>query len=337
MTKQSNIKSAFVDASPSNTATNAPGSAQVPEDLSLFIETEGPAFSESMPPVEWAVSATGSSPNSSLGSSPYDSFAFPEIISISRDQVDFCIQRLQSSITSLVLNNGTPFIHPSSYADTLPPTYQDLISISAQHTQATPRNQQRISQMLDHKLSALLHASRRGFPSVEAGLLAVQSLLTYQIMRLFSPDIWQRAAAERHLKLLASWTSRLQHSVFEAEQRAAELSATKSPYQSWIFLESVRRTILMSYMLQALYGARKDGVCSLIPLLSVLPVSSHGQLWRASETEWYSTVMGGDMLLTSYGDYVAAWKAGTAFDVDIYETILLVACKGPAGIGLLVA
>ncbi len=100
-----------------------------------------------------------------------------------------------------------------------------------------------------------------------------------------------------------------------------------SLYQRWVFVESARRTILMSVMVQAMYSVLKDGVCTCVPRIEKLPISANGALWNMSEEDWWQTTLGfgGDLL--TYREFVDKWNAGPTFQKDAYETILLAACK----------
>lgn len=252
-----------------------------------------------------------------------DSFNFPELAPISRYQVDFTVRRFQGCITQLIQDGKLPFIHHTSYRDEIPPVYQDLLGVSAMYCQKTPDNQRLVFSMLDKSLSRLTTSSNP--VSFEQLLLATQALIFYQIIRLFDTDLRQRKNAERQLKILESWTTRLQKMSVDCHDN---LLLNKSAYEHWVTLESARRTVLVSVMLQAIYSLLKDGVCSLVPLMSALPVSVDGRLWGMTEDEWWQASSGRedqDQLIT-YREYVCRWRDGDAVQIGEYETILLVAC-----------
>jgi len=154
-------------------------------------------------------------------------------------------------------------------------------------------------------------------------LVGVQSLLIYQIIRLFDGDIRQRANAERHSGLLEAWTLQLN----STNNICYNDCGTESLYQRWVFIESARRTVTMSIMVQAMYSLLKDGYCTRVLLLATLPVSVDGALWNASEETWWQTTLGSGGDLCTYLDFTNQWNEGQALYTDIYKTILSVACR----------
>ena len=160
---------------------------------------------------------------------------------------------------------------------------------------------------------------------MEETLVGVQALVIYQIIRLFDGDIRQRANAERHFPLLETWTCRLRSL---ANNLMSDNSVAQwSLYQRWIFIESARRTVMMSTMVQGMYNVVKNGVCSLVPFLATLPISINGALWNMSEEEWWQSTLGLGSELLPYSEFVDEWSSGAAMQIDAFETILLVACK----------
>lgn len=259
--------------------------------------------------------------STSLQIPPLDRFKFPELAPISTEQVDFTICQFKTCITQLVHSTPLPFIHPSSYQTTVPQEYQDLLGVSAMYLQKNAENQQTIFAMLDRSVSRLLLGASSW--TVEELLLATQALVVYQIIRLFDGDVRQRANAERHLLVLHAWTNRLR----EETNSAGPCLLVKPTYERWVMIESARRTVLISVMLQAIYSLTKDGVCDSVPMMATLPVSLDGRLWKMSEDEWWSATSGNEIEPVTYREYVSKWAHGDPLRIEAYETILLVACK----------
>ncbi|MCJ1303252.1 hypothetical protein MMC08_006060 [Hypocenomyce scalaris] len=263
--------------------------------------------------------------SSNIEMSPFDSFRFPELTTLTAEQVDFCIGQFKACVPQLVQQNRSPFIHPLSYQHQPPNIYQDLLGVSAMYCQKVPQNQAVVSAMLDGRISSLVVASNSSSAwSIEDYLVGVQALIVYQIIRLFDGDIRQRANAERHFTMLEAWTGRL-HSASNIFYN--DFSSDKSLYQRWVFIESARRTVIMSVMVQAMYSHIKDGVCSSVPLLATLPMSVNGALWNMSEEDWWQSTLGFGSDLLTYQEFVDQWSGGATFQTDAFETILLVACK----------
>lgn len=254
---------------------------------------------------------------------PINSFPFPERTSIRQEQIDFCISQFKASVPQLVQQNRSPFIHCASYQRTPPVVYQDLLGISAMYSQKTPQNQTVMFSMLDSRVSSLIESSKSCSWSPKDYLVGLQALIIYQIIRLFDGDVRQRANAERHLAILETWAFQLQSTsnMFHNDR------GTESQFQCWVFIESIRRTITMSVMVQAMYSLLKEGFCTSVPLLAMLPVSVDGALWNVSEETWWQTTLGHGGDLFTYQDFLDQWNEGKPLHTDVYENILLGACR----------
>lgn len=250
-----------------------------------------------------------------------NSFPYPERATIKQEQLDFCVSQFKDIILQLVHQNRAPFIHHDSYQLAPPVAYQDLLGVSAMYCQKTPQNQTIIFSMLDSRISSLIRSSKSSLWSTKDYLVAVQAMIIYQIIRLFDGDIHQRAKAEGQFRILETWASHL-HSTTNYGDTDSE-----SPYQRWIFMESARRSVTMSIMLQAIYSILKDGYCTSVPQMTTLPVSVNGALWIASEDAWWETTLGLGGELITYQDFLAQWNGGQALFAGTYESILMGACR----------
>lgn len=263
----------------------------------------------------------GSSPNSDL--LPLNSFPFPERTTITQEQIDFCISQFKASIQQLIQQNRSPFIHPTSYQCVPPVVYQDLLGVSAMYYYKTPQNQTVVFSMLDSRVSSLIQSSKSSFWSPNDYLVGLQALIIYQIIRLFDGDVRQRANAERDLVTLDDWTFQL----YSAANTCYNDESSESPYHLWVFLESIRRTVTMSVLVEAIYSLTKNGFCTTVPLMAVLPVSIDGALWEAPEETWWQNTLGFGGDLSTYQGFVNRWNGGQPLYTSIYESILLGACR----------
>jgi hypothetical protein len=259
-----------------------------------------------------------------INPSPFDSFQFPELTVVPQEQVEFCIGQFKACILQLVQQNQLPFIHLSTYQQSPPNLYQDLLGVSAMYCQKSPQNQAIIFSMLDHKISSVVSSTNSSSWLTEDYLVRVQALIVYQIIRLFDGDIRLRANAERHFATLEAWTK---HLLATGSKLHSDSSSNGYSFERWVLDESVRRTVLMSVMLKAMYSLIKDGFCDSVPLMATLPVSVNGALWNMSKEEWYHASLSSESNLLTYQDFINAWGDGASLYTDVYETILLVACK----------
>ncbi|KAL2065991.1 hypothetical protein VTL71DRAFT_2062 [Oculimacula yallundae] len=249
----------------------------------------------------------------SIFSSPYASFPFPQLVVTDPFQIEYCVSELQRSIETLVLEGRTPFIHPDLYSDSMPDVYQDLLGVCSFYLQRTPQNYAMVIRMMDAKLKKLAEATKC-IVKLGQWLLNVQALIMYQIIRLFDGDAQQRRNAEKDMKSLSAWTETLQAESSEA------VRTTVAPSCNWIMFESVRRTLMVSWLLRGIFRSITDGVCDVVPLLARLLVSEDSEAWEGTP----STVE--NQKLVTYPDYVTRWNLGQVKKVNLYEMILLRAC-----------
>lgn len=245
--------------------------------------------------------------------SPYASFSFPHLVVADPYQIEYCVSELQRSVETLVLEGRTPFIHPDLYSKSMSEVYQDLIGVCSFYMHRTPQNYPMVFRMLDAKLKRL-GQSAKSVVQLGHWLLHVQALIMYQIIRLFDGDLEQRMNAEKSMTVLDTWTRKL-----EAEFSEADLALVE-PTRSWIMLESIRRTLMVSWLLRGIYKSVMEGVCDVVPVLMRLLVSENAEAW-----EGLSPVSECQNVVT-YPEYVERWNIGKVKTVNLYEMILLRAC-----------
>jgi hypothetical protein len=205
---------------------------------------------------------------------------------------------------------------------------EDVYCVCAVYLAKTATNENLIFQIMSSKLSVLV--SKYHHCSFEDELASVQALIIYQIIRLFDGDIRQRGVAEAQFQVLDMWAMHLrQRSEFELHP-----SIQSSPYRKWLFVESVRRTVLMAVFLKAIYYAVKDGFCSQVPDMAGLPLAVQGELWEIkSEGEWMQATRGSQPDLLTYHEFVEVWDGGPlGKDVEGFQKLLLLACIGEEGL-----
>ena len=243
---------------------------------------------------------------------------------LKKEKLDYCVQYFKNYLTDFVQHGQTPFINQHVYNDDLPPSLQDAYCGCASYLAKTAANERLIFGIISSKLAELV--SKRQYCSIEDELASVQALIMYQIIRLFDGDIRQRGIAEAQFQILDSWAMSLrQRGEFEIP-----LSNQSSPYRDWLFIESVRRTVLMSIFLKGIYYAIKNGFCDQVPAMQGLPLTVKGELWEAkSESDWMLATHGSQPDVITYHDFVLIWDGG---DVEGFQKMLLVACIGEEGL-----
>ncbi|THV52334.1 hypothetical protein BGAL_0082g00230 [Botrytis galanthina] len=285
--------------------------------------------------------------------SPYSSIQVPPRNTLSPAQITYISTQLKSFVSSFALHSHNSFIHPLSshnLGSPLPTPYTDALSICALHTLGSPH----AFSILDSKISDLISSSEKDYWGSSEWLIAVQALILYQIIRLWSSNERQKKNAERHIPLLMQWTNQLQ---IEYVGLLAQGMDTRLPTddahgkdnklqdyaERWVLLESIRRAVMISMVIQCLYGGMKDGyIGGLLPILFHLPVSvDAGKKWEAlgrkvlseqraweDQSDDSTNVEFGEIYEYKY--WSEGWTIGIVgggeMEQEIYERMLLVAC-----------
>jgi hypothetical protein len=215
---------------------------------------------------------------------------------------------------------STPFVHPQLHRTATSRGFQ-VLDAPAQDPDFTS----------GHFFDELLALDAHTIPLQE--LVAATQVL---IMFLIQHALDDRSAArpiDLVFKLLVKWRAILWTS---ATSRMPQRSLT--PWQSWVLAESVRRTILMSYLLEGTYSARKNGWCCHQLFVEALPFSAQGRLWLAGTPEEWSALANDDMAgaappaarkLVSFQELTGGF-ARAPFEVgdDFFQRLLLVSHHG---------
>ena len=196
-----------------------------------------------------------------------------------------------------------PFVHHTSYRGDLPQVYQDLLGVSAMYCQRTSASKQLVFTLLDKSLPNLF----RAHPTWPLR----NSCLPHKLLRFIrsfdcSMTIYVSASTPRG----SFQSSKIVPLDFKRYLLLIRLvfCRNKSTYDHWIAIESARRTVLVSVMLQAIYALLNNGACSTVPFMATLPVSTNSRLWGLTEDDWWQATSGAETELVTYREYVSKWK-----------------------------
>ncbi|KAE8162044.1 hypothetical protein BDV40DRAFT_266259 [Aspergillus tamarii] len=280
-----------------------------PDDFTLFSETE--------------LVTSWLTPSPSLSAVPtlLPAGYFPETSVIDKWSTKQLLQSIKSYPRMFARSRRTPFIHHRLYDVHLPEAIQDAFTVSASYYTKTAETEDTILRILEAKTANLLKQNRQD-NTLEELLAAVQALILFHIIQLFDGDIRQRSIAEQNMDTLRAWTMQL-------KVRTSELVLTPT-WQEWIFTESIRRTIIISMLIEGLYSVLKVGHCTIIRALSVLPFTSGADRWdMTTDVSWLaqSHRLNSDTVL--YGDFARAFANGRVLGkLDGFEKTLLAPCMG---------
>lgn len=164
---------------------------------------------------------------------------------------------------------------------------------------------------------------------IEDALTAVQMLLIYLATYLFSWGQAELANQEQYLKLLSDWTETLY------ESARVKKPKDQSPWQEWLFGESVRRTIVLSYALSMTFFSFNHGYCSNWLFLESLPFDRRVGLWMAESPQAWIAAAGAKTgeevgeTLSSYHEFAESFRGSkTDFCGDTYLYMLVYTHNG---------
>lgn len=187
--------------------------------------------------------------------------------------LDSFIKCIQNWLVNWVTEGRSPLHHHQLYQPGMPRHVQDAYTTMAMYRIKNPGNtyitfriiEERVTQLLDDQaLENSIYPSQDIF----SHLSRVQSLLTYQVIRLFDGDIGVRARADAQLSTLAQWSREMLAATEEFLSRNKcpishgvqfETEFAKVIWRSWIIVESVRRTWIVSNYIQQTYLFLKQG------------------------------------------------------------------------------
>ncbi|EAT92418.1 hypothetical protein HBH56_138620 [Parastagonospora nodorum] len=259
---------------------------------------------------------------------PLTRMLLPEIVVptfLSQAQTQFITYSLQSFVSVMAYQGSTAFLHKDLYETREPEAIQDCVAISALYMSKSACNQRILANTIATKISALTHESQTW--TLTQHLAAVQALIIYQIIRLYDPDLNLQHQAASQLPLLEHWTATLWKRSFAEPQTFA------SDYASWIFHESLRRTIMISVFVRCGYSClTRDGLASQVPVVARLPLTKDLGAWNCSREEWEVRPvgwLGEEDNLVSYGEFGTLWSLDRDVgELDAFGRLLIAACRG---------
>ncbi|APA12007.1 hypothetical protein SS1G_05579 [Sclerotinia sclerotiorum 1980 UF-70] len=204
-------------------------------------------------------------------------------------RVEFVAKRLATIPRTFAQYGHTMFIHRIQFQQSYSPALQDAMSACALYCMKSVANQALVVGNLEHKCQQLIASTDALLASKTDLLAALQALLLYQMMRLFDGDIRLRAHAEADEPIAILWASQLSALTYNAADTtlaAPDSTDTsvvtigrKSDWQSWLLDESIRRTVITTFMLKGVYSFLKLGYDS--PTDLHICFTAQAALWNA--------------------------------------------------------
>lgn len=248
------------------------------------------------------------------------------VITMPPARLELCIAQLRSSLTTFIEFGQTPFLKPESQANADCPVHEAFLACTAYRVQ-NPYNRVFVASTLSRKYIKLVR-SLHGVSSTRDNLATLQAILVFQIMFLFGQDQRLREIAELTIQDVDRGMLGLQQQYFWT-------STETHDYQTWLSLESIRRTILAHIYIKCVLSHATRGYTEFCPSLFQIPLTVHGGLWNASDQDqWLQIIQDQQLspksLIMPYAEAVNTWLADDYRNIDDMHVLLLSACRKSA-------
>lgn len=252
----------------------------------------------------------------------------PNAAPIADSHLKYFIGCVQNWLGDWITEGRSPLHHIRLYRLGMPRHVQDAYTTVALYMARNPKTEDvsfqiisdRAAQLVDDQaLQDIVCDSRDMF----GHLSRVQGLLTYQVIRLFDGNIRMRAQADSQVPLLFEWARDMMEATREciSQQRLPTYhhitsDAATAVWDTWILVESIRRTWLVANYVQQVYLYWKLG-CSECPG-RVLFTLRNG-LWDVpSALEWEIMYREQDPLFVPIADEEVLFAKARSDEVDAF-------------------
>ncbi|KAL4810701.1 hypothetical protein BDV18DRAFT_645 [Aspergillus unguis] len=154
------------------------------------------------------------------------------------------------------------------------------------------------------------------------------SALQVLVIHLESSFSQEKISVQNYLNLLIEWTEIL---LASAQTR---MPPAQSPWQAWLFGESVRRTIIMSYALAMGISSYKNGYCAYWLFLESLPFDRRPGLWMGESPQAWIAAAGAKLgeevgeQLISFHEFAESLDRQGSFRVDTFMALVALVHNG---------
>lgn len=247
-----------------------------------------------------------------------------------QDIISFLVSGMQQFPVAFAQNMKTLFIHPKIYeAPSAFDTAQDLLALCQLHIRAkqktTLANTNTIGAVLHQKV-AHLHRHVGRTTNFSQLLSCTQTLLLVQSILLLDDSYnGDLPYSEKTATILTDLAEQLW------QQAPIQLPSTMSSQRAWLFAESVRRTIIVGFMLRSVYSLKKRNYSVRTPFVDSLPFDLRTSLWDADSHEvWDNHHLDSSHYMVSLRQYSTMLENGQVHGVSTFGSLILAACKGKA-------
>ncbi|KAH7463346.1 hypothetical protein FOMA001_g18036 [Fusarium oxysporum f. sp. matthiolae] len=253
-------------------------------------------------------------------------------------RAEYAASRLDRQVRTLAETGQTSFIHHSHVDGSA--ILRDAFAACSLNMTRNSANESLIRSEIARRAELLIEATETAIsltpPSSHSAmnldlLPAVQAMLIYQCMRLFSTgDIAQQTQAELDAKSLARWVDILQEQTqWRWDNFSSGTQLDLSVWKDWVQAESIRRTMIFAELLDGIYTFLRFGWYQPSARMAKLGFTGQVVIWEArSPAEWHQARGQKPCVELTISSFHDGIKAAFPDDLDELGIIILVSYDG---------
>ncbi|POR39717.1 Fungal Zn(2)-Cys(6) binuclear cluster domain containing protein [Tolypocladium paradoxum] len=270
-----------------------------------------------------------------------------------RTRMGFVVHFLSSLHATFARTRALPFVHPRLWTAQLPKAILAAFSAATAYGARSPANKAWTIRLVSDAAREIHREGERAATSTDK-LARVQALTVLNSVRVFDGDVGLRAAAEREMAVLLAWIKELEgiRDELEAETRSQRGALREPPKswevrchfgrggccrgafadpcsQSWIFLESARRSIMAAYAFLCLVYILKSEEPEGDMWNETQSFTASRHLWEAnSSVEFYRAWREKPQYWIENLVFKDFWMYGRPADLDEFTRLMLTSQVG---------
>ncbi|KAI5466718.1 hypothetical protein BGZ63DRAFT_5801 [Mariannaea sp. PMI_226] len=249
-------------------------------------------------------------------------------------RIGFIIDMVMNMYRPFSRTRTLPFIHHRLYGSNLPRTMVATFSAATAYATRTPENKAWVYKLVTDVAKDIHREGERADTPIER-VARVQALVILDSIRLFDGDVALRATMEREMPQFLNWANdlkNLKNDLEEGQDPALLMSRDRPPasWESWILLETVRRTSMMALCFVCLSHMLKSVEPPAEAMETPHYFTASRHLWEAtSSVNFYQAWHLKPQFCVPDMDFKEVWLHARPDDIDEFTKMMLTAQAGP--------
>ena len=260
-------------------------------------------------------------------------FSQAHLVPFARTRVEYSIEQLKFVPKMMVEELGTPWAHSMLYEESMPKSLQDAHAACALYVTRNESNAEHVIRYITSRVEELTITTQ---PIAPTELLArAQALMLYLNILGFSSDarfLGQAEALMPHLEEIGHAIDVLaaQQTDNTGSLPLYPITAARAAWRSYVFRESVRRTLLSLFHLTTIYNLLRGQLKTCMHTLAYanrVTISAH--LWTAKNPFDFAVAWNNKKHFLVKGlDFTEVLRDAKPSDVDLFGRMMLVGLQG---------